>query len=157
MGRGSRNVDACRRAMSHLSSMAPRLNLGEFRGDTMSKPMTSLAARIVTLTCGSQAFAGPTVVACGSGQRAIVRNAFVRGETVTRVACDSSRYRTEYRTARYRSERRHRSWQKSALIIGGSTATGAGIGGIVHGTKGALIGAALGGGASSIYEGARRR
>jgi len=42
-------------------------------------------------------------------------------------------------------------------MIGGSTATGAGIGGIVHGTKGALIGAALGGGASSIYEGARRR
>ena len=54
-------------------------------------------------------------------------------------------------------ERRHRSWAKSALIIGGSTATGAGIGGIVHGKKGALIGAALGGGASSIYEGTRRR
>jgi len=124
----------------------------------MRKPMTWLAAGIVTLTCGSQAFAGPTVVSCGSGQRAIVRNAFVRGETVTRVDCVGSAYRAPtYRTARYRSERRHRSWQKSALIIGGSTATGAGIGGIVHGTKGALIGAALGGGASSIYEGARRR
>jgi hypothetical protein len=124
----------------------------------MRKPMTWLAAGIVTLTCGSQAFAGPTVVTCGSGQRAIVRNAFVRGETVTRVDCVSSGYRTAaYRTARYRTERRHRSWQKSALIIGGSTATGAGIGGIVHGKKGALIGAALGGGASSIYEGARRR
>jgi hypothetical protein len=124
----------------------------------MRKPMTFLAVSIVTLTCGSQAFAGPTVVSCGSGQRAIVRNAFVRGETVTRVDCVGSGYRAPtYRTARYRSERRHRSWQKSALIIGGSTATGAGIGGIVHGTKGALIGAALGGGASSIYEGARRR
>jgi hypothetical protein len=105
-----------------------------------------------------QAFAGPTVVTCGSGQHAVVRNAFVRGETVTRVDCLGSGYRTAaYQTARYRTERRHRSWQKSALIIGGSTATGAGIGGIVHGTKGALIGAALGGGASSIYEGARRR
>jgi len=124
----------------------------------MRKPMTWLAASIVTLTCGSQAFAGPTVVTCGSGQRAIVRDAFVRGETVTRVDCVSSGYRTAaYRTARYRTERRHRSWHKTALIIGGSTATGAGIGGIVHGTKGALIGAALGGGASSIYEGARRR
>jgi hypothetical protein len=120
--------------------------------------MTWLAAGIVTLTCGSQAFAGPTVVTCGSGQRAVVRHAFVRGETVTRVDCVGSGYRTAaYQTARYRTERRHRSWQKSALIIGGSTATGAGIGGIVHGTKGALIGAALGGGASSIYEGARRR
>jgi hypothetical protein len=124
----------------------------------MRKPMTWLAASIVTLTCGGQAFAGQTVVTCGSGQRAIVRNAFVRGETVTRVDCVSSGYRTAaYRTARYRTERQHRSWQKSALIIGGSTATGAGIGGIVHGKKGALIGAALGGGASSIYEGARRR
>jgi hypothetical protein len=124
----------------------------------MRKPMTWLAASIVTLTCGSQAFAGPTVVNCGSGQRASVRNAFVRGETVTRVDCVSSGYRTAaYRPARYRTERPHRSWQKSALLIGGSTATGAGIGGIVHGKSGALIGAALGGGASSIYEGARRR
>ena len=124
----------------------------------MRKRMTWLAAGIVTLTCGSQAFAGPTVVTCGSGQRAIVRSAFVRGETVTRVACVGSGYRTAtYRTARDRSEQRHRSWQKSALIIGGSTATGAGIGGLVHGKTGALVGAALGGGASSIYEGARRR
>jgi len=120
--------------------------------------LTGLAAGILTLTCGSQVFAGPTVVTCGSGQRAIVRNAFVRGETVTRVACVGDGYRTvAYRAPRYRYDRRHRSWQKSALIIGGSTATGAGIGGIVHGKKGALIGAALGGGASSIYEGAKRR
>ena len=49
------------------------------------------------------------------------------------------------------------SWAKSALIIGGSAATGAGIGGIVHGKKGALIGSALGGGAASVYEGTRRR
>jgi len=50
-----------------------------------------------------------------------------------------------------------RSWQKSALIIGGSAASGAGVGAIVGGKKGALIGAALGGGASSIYEATRRR
>ena len=124
----------------------------------MRKPMTWLSAGILTMTCGAQAFAGPTVVTCGSGQRAIVRNAFVRGETVTRVECVGAGYRTAtYRTAGDRYDRRHRSWQKSALIIGGSTATGAGIGGIVHGKKGALIGAALGGGASSLYEGARRR
>jgi hypothetical protein len=124
----------------------------------MRTPKNWLATGILTLTCGSQAFAGPTVVTCGSGQRAIVRNAFVRGETMTRVDCVGAGYRTAtYRAPRYRYDRRHRSWQKSALIIGGSTATGAGIGGIVHGKKGALIGAALGGGASSIYEGARRR
>jgi hypothetical protein len=45
-----------------------------------------------------------------------------------------------------------RSWKKSGLIIGGSAASGAGVGAIVGGKKGALIGAALGGGAASIYE-----
>jgi hypothetical protein len=45
-----------------------------------------------------------------------------------------------------------RNWKKTALVIGGSTATGAGIGGLVAGKKGALIGAAIGGGASTIYE-----
>ena len=124
----------------------------------MRMPVMWLTTGILTLTCVSQTFAGPTVVTCGSGQRAVVRNAFVRGETVTRVECVGAGYRAaSYRTARYRYDRRHRSWQKSVLIIGGSTATGAGIGGIVNGKKGALIGAALGGGASSIYEGAKRR
>lgn len=50
-----------------------------------------------------------------------------------------------------------RSWQKTALIIGGSAASGAGVGGIVKGKKGALIGAAIGGGAASIYEATRRQ
>lgn len=53
--------------------------------------------------------------------------------------------------------RSDRSWQKTAMIIGGSTAAGAGTGGIVGGKKGALIGAAIGGGAASIYEATRRR
>jgi hypothetical protein len=45
-----------------------------------------------------------------------------------------------------------RDWKKTALVIGGSTATGAGVGGIIGGKKGALIGAAIGGGASTLYE-----
>ena len=45
-----------------------------------------------------------------------------------------------------------RDWKKTAMVIGGSTAAGAGIGAIFGGKKGALIGAALGGGASTIYE-----
>jgi hypothetical protein len=45
-----------------------------------------------------------------------------------------------------------RDWLKTAMVIGGSTAAGAGLGGIFGGKKGALIGAALGGGASTIYE-----
>ena len=45
-----------------------------------------------------------------------------------------------------------RNWKKTALVIGGSTATGAGIGGLISGKKGALIGAAIGGGASTLWE-----
>ena len=65
--------------------------------------------------------------------RAVQTNAPVR-RTVTRV------------------ERPGRDWKKTALVIGGTTAAGAGIGGIFGGGKGALIGAAIGGGASTIYE-----
>jgi hypothetical protein len=49
-----------------------------------------------------------------------------------------------------------RSWQKTVLIVGGSAASGAGVGALVHGKKGALVGAAIGGGAASIYEAIRR-
>jgi len=56
-----------------------------------------------------------------------------------------------------RPARSGRSWQKSALIIGGSAATGAGVGGLIGGKKGALIGTAIGGGGSAIYEATRHR
>jgi hypothetical protein len=49
-----------------------------------------------------------------------------------------------------------RDWKKTALVIGGSTATGAGVGAMFGGKKGALIGAAIGGGASTIYESSRK-
>jgi hypothetical protein len=50
-----------------------------------------------------------------------------------------------------------RTWKKTALVIGGSTAAGAGIGGLIGGKKGALIGSAIGGGSSTIYEAMKRR
>jgi hypothetical protein len=50
-----------------------------------------------------------------------------------------------------------RSWKKTAVIVGGSAASGAAVGAIVDGKKGALIGAAIGGGAASVYEVIRRR
>ena len=45
-----------------------------------------------------------------------------------------------------------RDWTKTAMVIGGSSAAGAGLGAIFGGKKGALIGAALGGGAGTLYE-----
>jgi hypothetical protein len=118
-------------------------------------------AAALTLLMGGQTFAAPVVVACGPGRHALVRDTFVRGRAVTQVECvRGGAYRSAYRTryvTRYRLGRPHRSWGKSALIIGGSAGTGAGVGGIVGGRRGALIGAALGGGVGSLYEGAHRR
>lgn len=84
-----------------------------------------------------------------------------------RVVRTESRPRTVYRTAQrsddvvvYREPedvRPERTKTKTALIIGGSAASGAGLGGIFGGKKGALIGAAIGGGAASIYEATKRR
>ena len=128
------------------------------------------AAGVLTLLCSTQVMAAPVVVACGPGQRAIVHDTFVRGERVTRVECVGvgayrpiarrdgrlTRYRTGY-LARHRVVRPHRSWGKTALIIGGGAGTGAGVGGAIRGRRGALVGAAVGGGVASLYEGARRR
>jgi hypothetical protein len=69
----------------------------------------------------------------------------------------SSPARVEREAARATSRESERSWSKSALIIGGSAASGAGVGAMVDGKKGAMIGAAIGGGAASIYEATRRR
>ena len=125
------------------------------------KLMLPTAAFLICV-CGSQALAAPVVVACGPGQHTIVRNTFVRGQAITQVECirGSAYGPMVYGThdvVRYRTARRHRSWGKTALVIGGGAATGAGIGGLAHGKKGASIGAALGGGVASLYEAARRR
>jgi hypothetical protein len=49
-----------------------------------------------------------------------------------------------------------RSWQKSALLIGGSAGAGAGLGALMGGKKGALAGAAIGGGSAAIYDQVKR-
>ena len=85
-----------------------------------------------------------------------------------RVVRTHSRQRPVYRTSEpaddvvvYRGQeedvRPERTKTKTALIIGGSAASGAGVGAIIGGKKGALIGAAIGGGAASIYEASKRR
>ena len=60
------------------------------------------------------------------------------------------------RTSEYTSDRIERApgrdWTKTAMVIGGTTAAGAGLGAIFGGKKGALIGAAIGGGAGTLYE-----
>jgi hypothetical protein len=77
-------------------------------------------------------------------------------------AADIVEYSPQPRTVRYREPvnrapaKPKRSWQKSALVIGGAAGAGAGIGALTGGKKGALIGAAIGGGAGTLYEAVKR-
>jgi hypothetical protein len=65
---------------------------------------------------------------------------------------DDVRYSAPVRSTRVVERAPRRDWKKTAMIVGGSTAAAAGLGGLIGGKKGALIGAALGGGAATIYE-----
>jgi hypothetical protein len=94
----------------------------------------------------SSAPAAPRVVRTQARPRTVYR-------TVERAPQASTVYRDDVRVEEVRPTR---SKAKTALIIGGSAASGAGVGAIVGGKKGALIGAAIGGGAASIYEATKR-
>jgi len=90
------------------------------------------------------------VIECGPGQRAVMEQRRVDSGTQLVARCVTARAARVNRAPQ-------RSKTKTALMIAGSAATGAGVGGALKGKKGALIGAAVGGGAASIYESAKRR
>jgi len=107
------------------------------------------------------------VVECGAGQRAVMERRQINGGTQVVARCEGARA-SGVRPASTRSVAQRsrateverapeRSKTKSALMIAGSAATGAGVGGALKGKKGAIIGAAIGGGSASIYEAAKRR
>ena len=113
-------------------------------------------------------------VQCAPGQRAVVQQQRANGRTSVIARCEggSTTGQTRsvangaYRPVASRTssvqyveiERKpERSKTKTALMIAGSAATGAGVGGALKGKKGAIIGAAVGGGAASIYEAAKRQ
>jgi hypothetical protein len=121
------------------------------------------------------------VVECGPGQRAVMEQRRINGTTqvvarcegaqdrgivydeygrtiqTRRVASETYRPVAEPPSVQYIERAPRRSKTKSALMIAGSAATGAGVGGALDGKKGAIIGAAIGGGSASIYEAAKRR
>ena len=116
------------------------------------------------------------VIECAPGQRAVMAQRRVNGATQVVARCEGAAQaararRVSQTNARYverapqtgvpttRTLRRgvERTKTKTALMIAGSAATGAGVGGALKGKKGAIIGAAIGGGSASIYEAAKRR
>ena len=121
------------------------------------------------------------IVECGPGQRAVMEQRRVSGRTQVVARCEADQARrivydedgraiatrpvayNSYSPAAQRSSVQYveraprRTKTKSALMIAGSAATGAGVGAALKGKKGALVGAAVGGGAASIFEAAKRR
>jgi hypothetical protein len=123
----------------------------------------------------------PLLVNCGEGRQALVRPV-AAGQRFSQIECvpamapalmapaivpamqtygaQPAVYReqpvTRTRTAsstRYREPvQQGRSWKKSALIIGGSAAGGAGLGAIVDGKSGAKKGAVIGGVGGLVYD-----
>jgi hypothetical protein len=127
---------------------------------------------------------GQTLVRCEPGQHAVVNTSAAVGGAVTAIDCvtdvaaparrrPAPAYYAAQPVARPAVVRRvaapvnvsdddvveqrpTRSWQKRALVIGGSSGAGAGIGALIGGKKGALIGAAIGGGGGTVYEMTRK-
>ena len=91
---------------------------------------------------------GPVSVNCGADRHAVVSYSWNEGRRSEHITCASSvrRVHAVHHAAP------HRSWKKSALVIGGATAAGAGAGALIGGGKGALIGGAAGAGAGTLYE-----
>ncbi|HJU41920.1 MAG TPA: hypothetical protein VJ691_03865 [Vicinamibacterales bacterium] len=102
------------------------------------------------------------VVECAPGQRAVMAQRRVNGATQVVARCEGTAQTVRARTVsrsnvQYVERAPRRTKTKTALMIAGSAATGAGVGGALKGKKGAIIGAAIGGGSASIYEAAKRR
>ena len=98
------------------------------------------------------------VVECGPGQRAVMAQRQVNGESELVARCEGATRAVPRRSAVRSVDRApQRTKTKTALMIAGSAATGAGVGGALKGRKGAIVGAAIGGGSASIYEALKRR
>ena len=80
----------------------------------------------------------------------------VQTQYVTERAVASAPVRRASTQRVYREVQPKRSWQKSALLIGGSAGAGAGVGALIGGKKGALAGAAIGGGAAALFDQVKR-
>ena len=97
---------------------------------------------------------GSVVVECAAGQRAVMEQRRVDGRMRVVARCERASVQRSYARVQRAPQR---SKTKTALMIAGGAATGAGVGGALKGKKGALIGAAIGGGGASIYESVKRR
>ena len=140
----ARMMPASERALLGSASNAPLGPQWQLRCEPGQRAVIRQVAGVATAECVSGADYNETY---GANPASLIH----RVSDVRQV--EAQPYSAPRRAFRSRVQRSTgRDWRKTALIVGGSTATGAGLGAIFGGKKGALIGAAIGGGASTIYE-----
>jgi hypothetical protein len=159
-----------------------RTFIGAAAGLAAGAVLTSLAGPWSLAAENASQKTSNTVVACEPGERVVVRHAIVSNELQVATECvttgvTAARYQDAVLTDRAirtasaprvtraratspaptsQKVENKRDWAQTALIIGGSAGAGAGIGAMANGKKGALIGAAVGGGAAALIEAIRR-
>jgi hypothetical protein len=166
-------------------TMHTRTFIGAAAGLAAGAVLTMLAGPWALAAQNARQDTSNTVVNCEPGERVVVRHAVVNNELQVATECvtrsvTAARFQdsaltdrstrpagtTRTTAARAKSsalpttsprvdEKKH-DWAQTALIIGGSAGAGAGIGAMANGKKGALIGAAVGGGAAALVEAIRR-
>jgi len=109
-------------------------------------------------TFDDMSMAAPAYTTARAYPVSMSRPAVYSAPAPARTRTVASRQPVTYRTASASDvpQKTPRSWKKSALIIGGAAAGGAGIGAILDGGSGAKKGAVVGGVAGTIYDIATR-
>lgn len=146
------------RGMSTATTNAPTMVQCEPQQEAVTRRSLVAGREVVEVTCVSTrapyddaAYFDNRAQASDIVTRPAVRTTAARPRVVRQPTTYS-----QPRAARETVEPK-RSWKKTALVIGGGAAGGAGIGALAGGKKGALIGAAIGGGAGTVYEVMKRK
>jgi hypothetical protein len=142
------------RGMSTATTNAPTMVQCEPQQEAVTRRSLVAGREVAEVTCVSTR--APYDEAAYFDSRAPAQSDIVTRPVVRTTAAQPRVVRQAPTYAQTRAAREtvepKRSWKKTALVIGGSAAGGAGIGAIAGGKKGALIGAAVGGGAGTVYE-----
>ena len=151
-------------AVALLAFGAGALATSYFAGSSSVNASQPAAASVPAVANGAAAPVGATALA-PTVTPAVPTVQYITEPVATRTVARPARTRTVYRSAAAsapaatasaprapQAVRHTRSAKNSAIIIGGSTVGGAGIGAIVGGKKGAIIGGLIGGAAGTVYD-----
>jgi hypothetical protein len=126
-------------------------------GQTVAQVQCVGQPLMTTNTFDEMSMAAPAYTTARAYPVSMSRPAVYSAPAPARTRTVASREPVTYRTASSDvPQKSPRSWKKSALIIGGSAAGGAGLGAILGGKSGAKKGAVVGGIAGTVYDIATR-